>query len=247
MASYRALFDRITKSAIARVKQDSLNISGSTKNEKSISNDQGIFTIDMGGKEQEIKGEELTKETGVNVFGVRYNGYNGEKYIQKVTYDKKEYFRAIAVGMGGKTYKPEDAIQMNLLSRLISKKIQGTTTNNNGEYVSYLTWGDINKEKDFYSLRFDLGVTSADVIIGTANKTAGVNINHAGATTYFFNPKTKKEITITPNGSNPITKDNITGPINVGPNVDGYGIALSQSLMTKLGLYDGEVVYFTMT
>ena len=247
MASYRALFDRITKSAIARVKQDSLNISGSTKNEKSISNDQGTFTIDMGGKEQEIKGEQLTQETGVNVFGVRYNGYNGEKYIQKVTYDKKEYFRAIAVGMGGKTYKPEDAIQMNLLSRLISKKVQGTTTNNNGEYVSYLTWGDINKQKDFYSLRFDLGVSSADVIIGTVNKTTGVNINHAGATTYFYNPKTKKDITITPNGSNPITKDNITGPINVGPNVDGYGIALSQSLMTKLGLYDGEVVYFTMT
>jgi len=247
MASYRALFDRITKSAVARVKQDSLNITGSTKNEKSISTDQGTFTIDMGGKEQEIKGEQLTKETGVNVFGVRYNGYNGEKYIQKVTYNKKEYFRAIAVGMGGKTYKPEDAIQMNLLSRLISKKIEGTTTDTNGNKVSYLTWGDINKEKDFYSLRFDLGVASADVIIGTVNKTQGVNINHAGATTYFYNPKTNKNVTLTPIGSNPITKDNITGPINVGPNVDGYGIALSQSLMTKLGLYDGDVVYFTMT
>jgi hypothetical protein len=247
MASYRALFDRITKSAVARVKQDSLNITGSTKNEKSISTDQGTFTIDMGGKEQEIKGEQLTKETGVNVFGVRYNGYNGEKYIQKVTYNKNEYFRAIAVGMGGKTYKPEDAIQMNLLSRLKSKTIQGTTMNNNGEYVSYLTWGDINKEKDFYSLRFDLSVASADIIIGTVNKTQGVNITHAGATTHFLNPKTNKKITITPNGSNPITKDNITGPINVGPNIDGYGIALSQSLMTKLGLYDGDVVYFTMT
>jgi hypothetical protein len=63
-----------------------------TKNEKSISTDQGTFTIDMGGKEQEIKGEQLTKETGVNVFGVRYNGYNGEKYIQKVTYNKNEKF-----------------------------------------------------------------------------------------------------------------------------------------------------------
>jgi hypothetical protein len=39
MASYRALFDRITKSAVARVKQDSLNITGSTKFKPSITRD----------------------------------------------------------------------------------------------------------------------------------------------------------------------------------------------------------------
>lgn len=248
MASYRALFDRITKSAVARVKQDSLNISGSTKNEKSINTDQGTFTIDMGGKDKEIKGEQLTKETGVTKFGVRYNGYDGEKYIQKVTYNGKTYFRAIAVAMGGKTYTPEDNIQMSLLSRITSKQVQGTTTDNNGNYVSYLTWGDISQtNKHFYSLRFDLNVTSADFIFGTVNKTDGVKISHPGATTHFLNPKTNKEVTIQPNGSNPITRSNLTGPINVGPKLDGYGIALSKKLMSDLGLYDGDVVYFGIT
>ena len=249
MASYRALFDKITKSAIARVKQDSLNVSGSTKNEKAINTDQGTFTIDMGGKEQEIKGEQLTKETGVTKFGVRYNGYGGEKYIQKVTYNGKEYFRAIAVGMGGKTYSPEDSIQMSLLSRVTSKTIQGTTTDKNNNFVSYLTWGDIKETNTyFYSLRFDLDVTSSDFIVGTVNKTNGVKIDYPGATTTFVNPKNlKNTIKIEPIGSNPITRSNVKGPINVGPKLDGYGIALSKKLMTDLGLYDGDVVYFTMT
>jgi hypothetical protein len=236
MASYKALFDRITKTAVARVKQDSVNISGSTKNEKSISTDQGTFTIDMGGKEQEIKGEQLTKETGVNVFGVRYNGYNGEKFIQKVTYNKEEYFRAIAVGMGGKTYKPEDAIQMTIINRVTSKVISGTTTNTNNQVVRYLTWKDIKDNKNkFYSLRFDLGIANANKIIT--------------ASTYFLNPKNNKKATADRIGENvsTITQTNIKGPINVGPNIDGYGIALSQSLMEELGLYDGDVVYFTMS
>ena len=234
MSSYRALFDKITKSAMARVKQESLNITGSTKNEKSINTDQGTFTIDMGGKEKEIKGEQLLQETGVTKYGVRYNGYNGEKYIQKVTYNGKPYFRAIAVGMGGKTYTPDGTIQMSLLSRLTSRKVEGTTTDTNGNKVSYLSWNDVkdNKHK-FYSLRFDLSVVSANEIIK--------------AKTTFFNPKTKKEIPIEPINSDPITKSNIVGPITVGPNVDGYGVALSQTLMTELGLYDGDVVYFTMT
>jgi hypothetical protein len=234
MSSYRALFDKITKSAMARVKQESLNISGSTKNEKSINTDQGTFTIDMGGKEKEIKGEQLLQETGVTKYGVRYNGYNGEKYIQKVTYNGKTYFRAIAVGMGGKTYTPDGTIQMSLLSRLTTKTVQGTTTDTNGNYVNYLSWNDIkdNKHK-FYSLRFDLSVVSANEIIK--------------AKTTFFNPKTKKEIPIDPINSNPITKSNIVGPITVGPKIDGYGVALSQTLMSELGLYDGDVVYFTMT
>jgi hypothetical protein len=234
MSSYRALFDKITKSAMARVKQESLNISGSTKNEKSINTDQGTFTIDMGGKDKEIKGEQLLQETGVTKYGVRYNGYNGEKYIQKVTYNGKTYFRAIAVGMGGKTYTPDGTIQMSLLSRLTTRTVQGTTTDSNGNYVNYLSWNDIkdNKHK-FYSLRFDLSVVSANEIIK--------------AKTTFFNPKTKKEIPIDPINSNPITKSNIVGPITVGPRIDGYGVALSQTLMTELGLYDGDVVYFTMT
>ena len=236
MTSYRALFDKITKTAVAKVKQESLNVSGSTKNEKSISTDQGTFTVDMGAKEKEIKGEQIFHETGVTPFGVRYNGFGGEKYIQKVTYNNLPYFRAIAVGMGGKNYTPEDAIQMSIISRVTSKTVVGTTTNTNNQVVNYLTWKDIKDSKNkFYSLRFDLGVASANTIIK--------------ASTYFLNPKNNKNATADRIGENveTITQTNIKGPISVGPKIDGYGIALSQTLMTELGLFDGDVVYFNMS
>jgi len=236
MTSYRALFDKITKTAVAKVKQESLNITGSTKNEKSISTDQGTFTVDMGAKEKEIKGEQIFHETGVTPFGVRYNGFGGEKYIQKVTYNNLPYFRAIAVGMGGKNYTPEDAIQMSIISRVTSKTVVGTTTNTNNQVVNYLTWKDIKDSKNkFYSLRFDLSVASANTIIK--------------ASTYFLNPKNNKNATADRIGENveSITQTNIKGPISVGPKIDGYGIALSQTLMTELGLFDGDVVYFNMS
>ena len=36
------------------------------------------------------------------------------------------------------------------------------------------------------------------------------------------------------------------GPVNVGPNINGYGIGMSESLMNSLGLHEGDVVYFTI-
>jgi hypothetical protein len=43
-----------------------------------------------------------------------------------------------------------------------------------------------------------------------------------------------------------ITAEDVKGPINVGPNVTGYGVALSNELARKLGVSDGDVVYFQM-
>ena len=34
------------------------------------------------------------------------------------------------------------------------------------------------------------------------------------------------------------------GPINIGPNVTGYGIGLSKKLMDDLKVYPGGVLYF---
>ena len=67
--------------------------------------------------------------------------------------------------------------------------------------------------------------------------------------TIFRNPENGKLITVPPirkatTGSLTMTVDNITGPINVGPSVPGYGVALSKKLMIALGLKDGDVVYF---
>ena len=37
------------------------------------------------------------------------------------------------------------------------------------------------------------------------------------------------------------------GPISVGPGISGVGVGLSKSLMLKLKLNDGDVVYFKLT
>ena len=125
---------------------------------------------------------------------------------------------------------------MSIISRVTSKTVVGTTTNTNNQVVNYLTWKDIKDTKNkFYSLRFDLSVASANTIIK--------------ASTYFLNPNNSKTATADRIGENveTITQTNIKGPISVGPKIDGYGIALSQTLMIELGLSDGDVVYFNMS
>jgi hypothetical protein len=37
------------------------------------------------------------------------------------------------------------------------------------------------------------------------------------------------------------------GPVGNGPSVSGYGMGMSPSLMSELGLYDGDVVYFKLS
>lgn len=228
MSSYRALFDRLSKKAIAKVKEQNLSLTGDTKNEKSISTDLGVFTIDMGGKEQQVTGEELIKESGVTEFGVKYNGYNGEKYIQKIKYKGETYFRAVVSVMGGNNYKIEPNIQMSLLSRVTSKTISGTTTT-----PSLIVWSELEKtDRNFYSVKFDLDVANANKIIT--------------ATTTFLNPKNNKTATINPISSSTISPSNVQGPINVGPKTNGYGIGISSALAKELGIYDNEVLYFNL-
>jgi hypothetical protein len=92
----------------------------------------------------------------------------------------------------------------------------------------------------FYSMKFDLSSSYPSLIIS--------------AKTTFLNPNVKspKPITVKPfqiekpTDNSVIRPDNIWGPINRGPNVPGFGVALSKKLMTDLGLTDGQVVYFTM-
>lgn len=222
LSSYRALFDRITKSALARVQEESLRISGATKNEITITTNEGIFTVDMGGSDKKIKGEEITSDSGVSNFGVQYNGFNGEKYVQKVNYKGKEVFRAIATTMGGKDNPLEDFIDMTILCRASATSAR-------------VTWDfmkDLSKTNRFYSTKFRLASVSADKIIT--------------GTTTFINPNNgDKEVTVPPVH---ILSGNIKveGAVSAGPSVNGFGISMSQKLMTDLGLYNGQVVYFTI-
>jgi hypothetical protein len=234
MASYRVLFDKITDKAQARQNQSDKMINGPKANETTINTPQGNLTIDTGDAKNIINGEQILNEAGMNQYGVRYNGYNGEKYIQKVTLNGVEYFRAIAVKMGGEKYNIEPEDKMNVYSYTKNIIITGNTGN-------FITWNEVEKTLPngyYYSLRFDLP--------NVEFKPSGNHI--LSSTITFFNPKNlEKKVTIPGIGNlNIITPANVSGPINIGPNITGYGVAISNQLAKKLDVGDDGVVYFQM-
>jgi len=228
-SSYRVLFDRIKEKAIAKFRNNT---------NKLVS----PVTITYNGKNyitdyvQNAKNENFEKikisKAGITEFGIPYNGFEypiaggteSEKYIQLVNYEKtslnkKEFLRARVVLMNGSKYKIEDNRKME-----IATIKRGTP----------LEWKNVKNltEKDncyFFTTKFLL---SKDV---TADKITS-------AKTYFVNPTDNKQVEV----SYQVTNDIISGPIDNGFNLDLYGIGMSQSLMSKLGLYDGDVVYFVM-
>ena len=234
MASYRALFDKITAKAQARQNEADRMVAGPKANETTVNTPQGNLTIDKGSSDNIINGEQIVNEAGMNQYGVRFNGYNGEKYIQKVRFNGQEYFRAIAVKMGGEKYPIDPEIKMNIYSYTKDIVVSGVTGN-------AIVWAEVQKfapNSDYYSLRFDLP--------NVQYTPAGNHI--LSSTITFFNPKKmEKTVTIPPSiGDNFITAAEVKGPINIGPNVTGYGVALSNQLAKKLDVSDGDVVYFQM-
>jgi hypothetical protein len=69
------------------------------------------------------------------------------------------------------------------------------------------------------------------------------------ATTNFKNPKNGKTFTLNPSYQLAETLGTIVanGPVGNGPIAEGYGMGMSPSLMSELGLFDGDVVYFKLT
>jgi hypothetical protein len=234
MASYRVLFDKITERAQARQNEADNMIKGPKANETTINTPQGNLTIDKGDSKNIINGEQLVNEAGVNQYGVRFNGYNGEKYIQKVTLNGVEYFRAIAVKMNDDKYKIESEDKMNIYSYTKNIVVTGDTGN-------AIVWREVKKvvpNAYYYSLRFDLP--------NIQYTPAGNHILSSNIT--FFNPKNlEKKVNIPAIGNqNVITPAQVSGPINIGPNITGYGVAISNQLAKKLDVGDGDVVYFQM-
>jgi hypothetical protein len=234
MASYRVLFDKITAKAQARQNEADNMIKGPKSNETTINTPQGNLTIDTGDSKNIINGEQLINEAGMNEYGVRYNGYNGEKYIQKVSLNGVQYFRAVVVKMGGEKYTIEPEDKMNVYSYTNNITITGDTGN-------AITWGEVKKivpNGYYYGLRFDLS--------NVQYTPAG---NHVlSSTITFFNPNNlQKTVTIPGIGNQKtIAPANVSGPINIGPNITGYGVAISNQLAKKLDVKDGDVVYFQM-
>jgi hypothetical protein len=222
MSNYRALFDKIMNTAVAKTKE----IDKQTKTTQTISTPEGNFRYDPGTKV--IQGEKVIPSAGITKYGVPYNGYNNELYIQKVNYNGVDWFRAVVVKMGmEKIYEISDDTTMSLFNKINSKKY---TLN-----PKSVKWSAIkNSDMKFYSTKFQVSSSiPADKIID--------------AKTTFFNPQTKASpYTLTPDYQLDSTIGNIrvNGPINEGPNLAGYGIAMSSKLMDTLGLYNGDVVYF---
>lgn len=216
VSSYRVLFDRIMN--VASSKQNIID------NLESTEIKIGQYTINPG---ELTTGEDMdtfTKDSGLTIFGVPYNGYGGEKFIQKIKSEKGgTYLRAHVAQMGGPNYPIDPTTTMGIVGQL------------NG--VDKLPWSEIsNKSKtnDFFSCKFQISskCPASKIITGK---------------TTFINPK-REEITKTISYSlTGVVGDRIpTGQINVGPNVDGYGIGMSYKLMNYLGLNDGDVVYFNI-
>ena len=228
VSSYKSLFDKLLTKA--KAKTDAEN-SGKVSTEQTISiPGKGNYTIDTGGVK--IPGEGEIKEVGITPFGIPYNGFNNEKYIQKVSYKGDEWFRAVVARMGSDAYPIADDVHMAIVSRLKNQVV--TDKDGNGG----LTWGELknySKTQNFYSTKFILQSNITPDHIAT------------GVTT-FLNPDNGTEKTIKPSYSLNRSLTGVPfkseGPVNIGPNVNGYGIALSESLMKLLDTHEGRVIYF---
>lgn len=239
LAGYRALFDTLTQSALAKVSQENVTFKDATKNEYPFHDSKGVtYTINPGPKKiGDISGEKLIEEAGIQPYGIAYNGYDSvygeEKYIQLIsngTKYGKEWLRARVVEMGGKIYSMSGETKMTIIT--IYKNPDGTQIP--------FTWDDIKdttSTQEFYSSRFDYGIVSPNQLFPS------IGVTNSFTKTEFYNPVKDKYVLLT--ASYDKTNKKFTGPVHVGPKLDGIG--MSKKLMRELDLYDGDVVYFRLS
>ena len=220
VSSYRVLFDKLMSRATAVLKQDEKQV---TTNEDTITGENDItYAIDKGGikidNESNTKGSNSNTVVGMTSFGVPFNGFNDEKLIQKI--DNPSF-----VHEGSSTWL-----------RTIVVKAGGETGNTltpdtTMNIANGLKWSEINPKDKFYSTHFDLKSVSAETI--------------RGGVTEFINPNIKNSKVYTLNPSYTFTGTTVTqGPISNGPKSNKYGMSMSAPLMSSLGLYENQVIYF---
>jgi hypothetical protein len=220
VSSYRVLFDKIMSRALSILKQDAKT---NTTNDEPVNGENGVpYMTNRGGikipNETITKGSNTNTVVGITPYGVPYNGYDDEKLIQKI--DNPSF-----VHEGSGTWL-----------RTVVTKAGGETGNTLNPDVTMniangIKWSDINQNDKFYSTHFDLKSVSVDKI------REGV--------TEFVNPNVKNWKVYTLNPSYSFTGTIRTqGPISSGPNSSIYGMSMSAPLMTELGLYPNQVVYF---
>ena len=227
MLAYRALFETITNKAIALVKSENTNVASKTN--VATQNDKNI--IDQNGKQKTVNEgnpNALPKnfiETKVNKSDLYkdilpYNGYEGEKLIQMVKLsDGIEWLKAVACTLGGKNNPLDDTTSFHIIN------------NTSGNFATWGKFKTITNTVNAYTTKFkqdhmnELQFTALE-----------------SQTTVFLNPYNDKQLNVTHSLCSNCVFPN--GPIGIGPNSNKYGIALSKAAMTRLGLYDGQTVYF---
>jgi hypothetical protein len=230
ISSYKALFDKL----LSKSKINTQPTTPTTEKTLSIQG-KGDFTIDTGAIK--INGEEILKQVGITPFGIPYNGFKGEKYIQKVTYNGQEWFRAVVARMGSEIYPIADTNHMSIVSRFAKQTVSDKDGN------SGLTWGELKNystKQNFYSTRFIIQNNITPDHIGTG-KTTFLNPNIRNSTPLTINPSYDLNRTLSG------VPFKAQGPVNVGPNVNGYGIGMSESLMKQLEVHEGQVIYFKIS
>ena len=232
ISSYRVLFDKMRADLIKKQTLSStgqLNLTSTILNKK----DGKTYRVNIG---QEAIGEDFEKikveESGYSEFGVPYNGYKNVETIQLIKYtfpgeEEKRWFRARVYNYGS-TQFPVQPIDRNMfvVSKLKTQKS--------------LKWNEISgttKTNDFYSLNF--------VIPGEKNEITHEKIFSAKTT--FVNPEPETKIKTIVNSTIYGSEGNrkVNGPIDNGI-IDNFGIGLSESLMKKLQLQNGGIVYFRL-
>jgi hypothetical protein len=230
ISSYRVLFDKMRADLIKKQTLSStgqLNLTSTILNKK----DGKTYRVNIG---QEAIGEDFEKikveESGYSEFGVPYNGYKNVETIQLIKYtfpgeEEKRWFRARVYNYGSSQFPidPNDKT-MFVVSKLKTQKIlkwneiSGTTTSN-----------------DFYSLNF--------IVPGENNEITHEKIFSAKTT--FVNPEIKIKTIVNSTISGSDSNRKVNGPIDNGV-VNNFGIGLSTSLMKKLKLENGGIVYFRL-
>jgi len=229
IATYRVLFDKILKSAIAKQKDtQNSTISGTVE---TITTKEGAFSTNRGPNER-IKGETLINEVGYNEYGVPYNGKDGDQTIQKIDYrgnytaSHGVWYRAIVSHI-----EPYMTDNTDLGLPNFAKKLSVNPTK--------FKWSEIKDKsstKYFYTLPFNMDVLkdSSEILDPTISNG-----------TLFFNPKNNLTKSV-PSTSKLSGGDRfIQGPCDFGSRGD-YGMTMSKALMKDLKLSNGDVIYFLM-
>ena len=245
LAGYRALFDTLTQTALAKVNQANITPTELSKTEDSFDDGGVRYTINPGPIKIGTYGEKLIKQAGITPYGIAYNGYDSnsgygeEKYIQLISSltgkgsGSLEWLRTTVLEMDGPEYKLTDGESPNPPMMIISRY---KDSNNHQNKIS---WSDIkgtNDTQQFYSSRFNIGFTSPNQLFPST----GTLTNFTK--TEFYNPKGDKYLLLP--ASYDATNKKFTGPIHCGPYFSGLG--MSKKLMRDLGLFDGNVVYFRL-